>query len=77
MHTFCTQECVFFSFLKEAASFDELHVCFPPLLMLELTVLGQFPVIALSKDYYYRELIASCQSHRKTAVRKAILSLMN
>lgn len=61
---------VSFSFLKETASFDKLHVCFSPLLMLELTVLGQFPVIALSKEYYYRELIASCQSHRKSVVRK-------
>lgn len=69
MHTLWTQKCVSFSFLKKTLSFDKLYVCFPPLLMLELIVLGQFPMIALSKNYYYRELIASCQSHRKT-VRK-------
>lgn len=70
MHTLWTQKSVSFSFWKETPSFDKFYVYFPPLLMLELTVLGQFPVIALSKECYYRELIASCQSHRKTVVRK-------
>lgn len=47
--------------LSKYISFDKLHVCFTPPLVLEL--LGQFSVIALGKEYYYRELIASCQSH--------------
>lgn len=45
MPTLWTQERVSFSFLKETPSFDKLHVCFPPLLMLKF-----YSIRAISND---------------------------
>jgi len=47
----------------EVNYFDKLCVCFAQLLMLEVMLLGQLSVIALSTEYYYRELIAGFQNH--------------